>query len=69
MPLSMALPNDETSIKKIGGRSEVKKFLEKHRFVPGAKVTVLSHNGGNVIVKIKESRVAVSREMAMKIMV
>ena len=69
MPLPMALLHQEASIKKIGGQSEVKKFLEKLGFVPGAKVTVLSHYGGNVIVRIKDSSVAVSREMAMKIIV
>ena len=54
---------------KIGGKAETKKFLENLGFVAGATVTVISQIGGNVIVNVKESRVAVSEEMASKIMV
>ncbi len=69
MPLMMAETGQENSIKKVGGKTEVRQFLENLGFVPGAKVTVVSANGGNIIVNIKESRIAISREMAGKIMV
>lgn len=69
MPLMVAEPGQENVIKKVGGKTEVRQFLENLGFVPGAKVTVVSENGGNIIVNIKESRVAISREMAGKIMV
>ncbi|MBS6518358.1 MAG: ferrous iron transport protein A [Clostridium sp.] len=69
MPLTIAEPGVENFIKRIGGKEEVRRFLETLGFVPGGKVTVVSRNRGNVIVSIKESRVAVSSEMASKIMV
>ena len=69
MPLSMARPGEENSIKKVGGKEEIRQFLANLGFVPGSLVTVVSEIGGNVIVHIKESRVAISREMAVKIMV
>jgi len=59
----------ESTIKKVGGNPETKKFLENLGFVSGASVMVINEIGGSLIVNIKESRVAVSREMAMKIMV
>ena len=69
MPLSMAKTGEENSIKKVGGREETRQFLTKLGFIPGSHVTVITEINGNVIVSIKESRVAVSREMASKIMV
>ena len=69
MPLTFATPGEETLIRHIGGKPEVKKHLENLGFVVGAGVTVINTIGGNVIVNIKDSRVAVSREMAQKIMV
>ena len=69
MPLTMADLGKENTIVKVGGREETRKFLENLGFVAGAIVTVIASMGGNVIVNIKESRVAISREMAMKIMV
>ena len=69
MPLTMANSGEENIIKKVGGNSETKKFLESLGFVAGGTVTVISENGGNVIVNVKESRVAVSKEMANKIMI
>ncbi len=69
MPLTMAKEGEENSIKKIGGAAETRQFLEKLGFVPGSHVTVITEIAGNVIVNIKESRVAISREMASKIMV
>ena len=69
MPLTMAKIGEEKSIKKVGGREETRQFLAKLGFIPGSHVTVVTETSGNVIVSIKESRVAVSREMAVKIMV
>lgn len=56
-------------IKKIGGRDEVRLFLERLGFVVGGEVTVISSIGGNLIVNVKDSRVAIGRDMAAKIMV
>ena len=69
MPLTFANPGEENMIKKVGGNPETRKFLENLGFVAGGTVTVISEIGGNVIVNVKESRVAVSREMASKIMI
>jgi ferrous iron transport protein A len=69
MPLTMAAAGDESFIIKVGGPPDTRQFLEKLGFVPGSRVTVVSKAGGNVIVSVKESRVAVSREMASKILV
>lgn len=69
MPLTLAVVGEENTIKKIGGRQEVKARLENLGFVAGGTVTVISTIGGNVIVNVKESRIAISREMAQKIMI
>lgn len=69
MPLMLAESGEENIIKKVGGNPEVKKHLEDLGFVPGGTVTVVSTIGGNLIVSIKESRIAISKEMASKIMV
>ena len=69
MPLTLAKTGEVNSIKRIGGNDEVKRFLENLGFVVGGFVTVVSENNGNVIVNVKESRVAISREMANKIMI
>ena len=69
MPLTLAVPGEENIIKKVGGSPETRKFLESLGFVAGGIVTVVSEIGGNVIVNVKESRVAVSKEMASKILV
>lgn len=69
MPLTLANVNETNIIKKIGGLPETRKHLENLGFVVGGDVKVISTIGGNVIVSVKESRVAVSKEMAMKIMV
>ena len=60
---------EEQMIRKVGGNAETKKFLENLGFVAGSTVIIISEIGGNVIVNIKDSRVAVSKEMAAKIMV
>ena len=65
MPLALANPGEENLIRKVGGSPEVKKHLEDLGFVAGGTATV----GGNIIVKIKESRIAISEEMARKIMI
>ncbi|WP_302400741.1 FeoA family protein [Neglectibacter timonensis] len=69
MPLTLAAVGEENRIKKVGGKPEVRKHLENLGFVVGGNVTVISVLGGNVIVNVKEARVAVSREMAQKIMI
>jgi ferrous iron transport protein A len=69
MPLTLATVGEENTIKKVGGKPEVKKHLENLGFVPGGNVTVITTMGGNVIVNVKEARVAISREMAQKIMI
>ena len=69
MPLTMAREGEVTSIKRVGGKDEVRRHLENMGFVPGTDVTVVSVNNGNVIVNVKEARVAISKEMANKIMI
>lgn len=69
MPLTMARQGEVTSIKRVGGKEEVRRHLENMGFVPGTDVTVISVNNGNVIVNVREARVAISREMAGKIMI
>lgn len=69
MPLVLAEAGEENTIRKVGGSAEMKQHLEDMGFVVGGSVTVMSVIGGNLIVKVKESRVALSREMAQKIMI
>lgn len=69
MPLTMAKTGEQNLIKKVGGKAETRQFLENLGFVVGGVVTVITEIGGNVIVNVKDSRVAVSREMANKILV
>jgi len=69
VPLTMAKAGEQNSIKKVGGKAEARLHLENLGFVVGTPVTVITEIGGNVIVNIKESRVAISRETASKIMV
>lgn len=69
MPLTMAVPGQKNVIKRVGGKEETRKFLEKLGFVVGAIVTVVAENAGNVIINIKDSRVAISSEMANKIII
>ena len=69
MPLSLAQVGEENIIKRIGGSPEVKRHLENLGFVVGGEVTVVNTLGGNLIVNVKEARVAISKEMAVKIMV
>lgn len=69
MPLSMVKTGEVNIIKKIGGKEETKRFLENLGFVTGGAVTVVSEIGGNMIVNVKDSRVAIGKEMANKILV
>ena len=69
MPLTFADTGEEYVVKKINGKPEVRKHLENLGFVIGSGVSMINTIGGNFIVKVKESRVAISREMAQKIMV
>jgi len=69
MPLTLADAGQELIIRRIGGNPEIKRHLEDMGFVVGGAVTVVSTINGNVIVNVKESRIAISREMAQKIMI
>ena len=69
MPLLLAVQGEENVVKKVGGNPEVKRHLEDLGFVVGGRVTVVNAIGGSVIVSVKESRIAISKEMAQKIMI
>lgn len=69
MPLSMMKAGDPGTIKKVGGRADTRRFLENLGFVIGTIVTVVSELDGNMIVNVKDSRVAIGRDMANKILV
>ena len=69
MPLTMAKTGEMNVIKKVGGKDETRQFLENLGFVTGGTVTVVSEVGGNLIVNVKESRVAIGKDMANRIMV
>ena len=69
MPLALANIGEEYMIRRVSGNPEVKKHLEDLGFTAGGPVTVVSALGGNIIVKVKESRIAISEEMAQKIMI
>lgn len=69
MPLTMAKTGESNIIKRVGGKEETRRFLENLGFVIGGCVTVVSEIGGNMIVNVKESRVAINKEMANKIMI
>ncbi len=69
MPLTMADVGEPVKIKRVGGKEETRRFLENLGFVTGGTVTLLSEAGGNVIVNVKGSRIAIGKEMARKIMV
>ena len=69
MPLTMMREGEPNVIRKVGGKEETRRFLENLGFVAGGTVTVVSVIGGNMIINVKESRVAIGRDMANKIMV
>lgn len=69
MPLTMAAIGEENTIKRIGGKEDTKKFLENLGFIAGGTVTIISEISGNMILNVKDSRVALGKDMANKIMV
>lgn len=69
MPLTMVKTGETNIIKRIGGKEETRRFLENLGFVTGGMITVVSEMGGNVIVNVKDSRVAINKDMANKIIV
>lgn len=69
MPLTMVKAGEPNVIRKVGGKEETRRFLENLGFITGGVVTVVSEIGGNMIVNVKESRVAIGKDMANKIMV
>ena len=69
MPLTLAQAGQINAVKRIGWKEEVRRFLNSLGFIEGSEVMLVSQNQGNVIVKVKESRVAISKEMASKIMI
>lgn len=69
MPLTMVKAGEPNVIRKVGGKEETRRFLENLGFVTGGIVTVISKIGGNVIVNVKDSRVAIGKDMANKIVV
>ena len=69
MPLTMVNEGESNTIKRLGGKEETRRFLENLGFVTGSMVTVVSQIGGNIIVNVQDSRVAIGKDMANKIMV
>lgn len=69
MPLTLLRNGETGEIKRIGGQDEVKRFLENLGFVTGEQVKIVSANGGNIIIQVKDSRIAVSKGIANKIMI
>lgn len=69
MPLSMVNAGEPSVVRKVGGEEETRRFLENLGFVNGARVTIVSAANGNMIINVKDSRVAIGKDMANKIMV
>ena len=69
MPLTFAGVGEENIIKKVGGNPEIRQHLENLGFVTGGRVTIVSANGGSIIVNVKDSRVAIGPDLANKIMI
>ena len=69
MPLSMAPKGEQLAINKISGKDDTKKFLASLGFVVGSEVTIISELGGNMILKVKDARVALDKSMAKRIYV
>lgn len=69
MPLTFAAPDEENIVRKVGGKPETRQHLENLGFVAGTRVRIVSEIAGNLIVRVKDTRVAISREMASKIMI
>ena len=69
MPLTMATMGEVKKIVKVGGNEETRRFLENLGFVAGTEITVVSSIGGNLIVNVKDSRIAVNEDMARHIVI
>ena len=69
MPLTMAEPGETVTIRKITGKDEVRQHLAELGFVAGTNLTVVSKMAGNLILQVKDSRVALDKTMAMRIMI
>ena len=69
MPLSMVNAGEPSVVRKVGGKEETRRFLENLGFVNGAQVTIVSAATGNMIITVKDSRVAIGKDMANRIMV
>ena len=69
MPLSMVNAGEPSVVRKVGGKEETRRFLENLGFVNGAQVTIVSATNGNMIINVKDSRVAIGKDMANRIMV
>lgn len=69
IPLTMADLGREIVVRRVGGSPQVRRHLEELGFTAGGTVTVVASLGGNIIVKVKESRIAISKEMAQRIMI
>ena len=69
MPLLLAQPGEQNKIMAVHGRGETKRFLESMGFVEGASITIVSEFDGNLIVNVKDARVAISKVLAGKIMI
>lgn len=69
IPLALSKAGEGQTVKRVGGRPDTKKFLKDLGFVEGASVTVVAETCGNVIVRVRDSRIAINREMANKILV
>ena len=69
IPLSFANKGEDLVVKKVGGNDEVKRHLENLGIVPGSSIAVISELNGNLIVRVKESRIAINEELAKRIMI
>ena len=69
MPLSMAVIGEKKTVIKVGGKDEVRRFLQNLGFVEGAEITVVSELSGNMIINVKDTRIAIDKSMANRIMV
>lgn len=69
MPLSYANLNESNTIQRVSGKPEIKRHLENLGFIPGTAVSIVNRLNGNVIVNVKDVRVALSEELARKIMI
>ncbi len=69
MPLTMAKVGEPETIRKVGGKEDTRRFLENLGFIAGSVVTVISEISGNLILNVRDSRVALGKDMAKKIMI